>query len=121
MFFLIRTAFWLSLVIMLLPADGETGDKAPRVTAFETISAAGATVSDLSQFCKRNPDVCVTGGSAFQVFADKVRYGAKLIYGYFGDKKPVAEPAAAAGESTLSPADLKPAWHDPKKRGDGAA
>lgn len=117
MFFLIRTAFWLSLVIMLLPADADTGDKAPRVTAFETISAAGATVSDLSQFCKRNPDVCVTGGSAFQVFAEKVRYGVKLIYGYFGDKKQGAQPA---GESTLSPDDLKPAWHDPKKR-DGAA
>ncbi len=114
MFFLLRAAFWLSLLIMLLPADGETGDKAPRVTAFETISAAGATVSDISQFCKRNPDVCVTGGSAFQVFGDKVRYGAKLIYGYFGDKKPAADPAA--DESTLKPDDLKPVWHDPKKR-----
>jgi hypothetical protein len=118
MFFLIRTAFWLSLVIMLLPADGDTNDKAPRVTAFETISAAQAAVSDLSQFCARNPDVCVTGGSAFQVFAEKVRYGAKMIYGYFGDKKPAADPAA--GTSTLRPDDTKPAWHDPKKR-DGAA
>ncbi len=118
MFFLLRAAFWLSLVIMLLPADSQTGDQAPRVSAFETISAAGAAVSDISQFCTRNPDVCVTGGSAFHVFADKVRYGAKLIYGYFGDKKPAAEPAA--GESTLSPDDLKPAWHNPKKR-DGAA
>ncbi|MEJ0012325.1 MAG: DUF5330 domain-containing protein [Bauldia sp.] len=113
MFFLIRAAFWLSLLIMLLPADGETGDKAPRVTAFETISAAQAAVSDLSQFCTRNPDVCVTGGSALQVFSDKVRYGAKLIYGYFGDKKPAKDPAA--GASTLSPDDMKPAWHSPKK------
>ena len=114
MFFLIRAAFWLSLVIMLLPADSETGDKAPRVSAFETISAAGAAVSDISQFCNRNPDVCVTGGSAFQVFGEKVRYGVKLVYGYFGDKKPAEEPAE--GQSTLSPDDLKPVWHDPKKR-----
>ena len=28
--FLLRTAFWLSVVVMLLPADAATGDKAPR-------------------------------------------------------------------------------------------
>jgi hypothetical protein len=115
MFFLLRTAFWLSLVILMLPADGESGEQAPRVTAFQTISAAQAAVSDISQFCQRNPDVCVTGGNAFQVFAEKVRYGAKLLYNTFGDKKTEGD-----GASTLNPDDLKPAWHDPAKR-DGAA
>jgi hypothetical protein len=60
----------------------------------------------------------VTGGSAFHVFADKVRYGAKMLYGYFGDKEPAA--GADGGTTTLSPDDLKPAWHDPAK-GSGAA
>jgi hypothetical protein len=57
----------------------------------------------------------VTGGNAFQVFAEKVRYGAKLLYNTFGDKKTEGD-----GASTLNPDDLKPAWHDPAKR-DGAA
>jgi hypothetical protein len=116
MFFLLRMAFWLSLVIIMLPADGESGEQAPRVTAFETISAAQAAVSDISQFCQRNPDVCVTGGNAFQVFADKVRYGARLLYNTFNDQKP-----EDGGASTLSPDDMKPAWHDPVAKQDGAA
>jgi hypothetical protein len=103
--FLLRTAFWLSLVIVLLPAD--SGEQAPRVTAFEALSAAQAAVSDLSQFCERNPDVCVTGGSAFEVFADKVRYGAKMISGYFNDD------GAKAGSSTLKPSDVEPEWQAP--------
>jgi hypothetical protein len=118
MFFLLRAAFWLSLVILLLPADTDSGDQAPRVTALETLSAAQAAVSDISQFCDRNPDVCVTGGNAFQVFSEKVRYGVKLLGNTFGNKKPAEDPAG--GASTLRPDDLKPRWHDPKKP-DGAA
>ena len=117
--FLLRTAFWLGVVVMLLPADADTGDKAPRVTAFEAISAAQVAVGDLSQFCDRNPDVCVTGGSAFHIFSDKVRYGAKMLYGYFGDQKAGA-PTDKVPAGTLKPGDVEPAWHPPQKGG-GAA
>jgi hypothetical protein len=110
--FLVRSAFWLSVVVMLLPADSNTGDKAPRVSAFEAISAARGAVSDFSQFCDRNPDVCVTGGSALQVFGDKVRFGAKMIYGYFDDQRVGTDPAETG---TLKPDDLKPAWHGRQK------
>jgi hypothetical protein len=117
--FLVRAAFWLSVVVILLPAEKDTGDKAPRVTAFEALSAAQSTVSDLSQFCQRNPNVCVTGGSAFAVFGDKVRYGVKLLYRTFGDHKAAG---AASGGGTLQPDDVKPAWHAPEPvKPDGAA
>lgn len=116
--FLLRAAFWLSIVIILLPADTETGDKAPRVTAFEALVAAQTAVSDISQFCDRNPDVCDTGGTAFNVLADKVRNGAKIIYGYFGDEKVGESPKGTGG--TLTPDDIEPAWHDPVQ-GDEAA
>jgi hypothetical protein len=109
--FLLRTAFWLSVVVLLLPADTGTGDKAPRVTAFEAMVAARAAVSDLSQFCVRNPDVCETGGTAFHVFADKVRYGAKMITGYFGNGGADHGPPTGADSSTL-----KPAGADPESR-----
>jgi hypothetical protein len=113
--FLVRSAFWLAVVVMLLPADKETGDQAPRVTAFEAISAAGTAVSDFSQFCKRNPEACATGGSAMHVFADKIWVGAKMLTGYFGDQKAGDAPA---GKGTLKPDDIKPAWHALKKGGD---
>lgn len=113
--FLVRSAFWLAVVVMLLPADKETGEQAPRVTAFEAISAAGAAVSDFSQFCNRNPEACATGGSAMHVFADKIRVGAKMLSGAFSDHKT----GVPNDGGTLKPDDIKPAWHDPKK-GDNA-
>lgn len=109
--FLLRTAFWLSVVVMLLPADKESGEQAPRVTAFEAIVAAQAAVGDMSQFCTRQPDVCDTGGAAFHVFADKVKTGVQLVYGYFNEDKASEKPIDAG--DTLAPGDAAPAWRDP--------
>lgn len=104
--FLLRTAFWLSMVVVLLPGDPETGEDAPRVSAFQALSAAQLAAHDLSNFCVRNPDVCETGGAAFSVFADKVRYSARQLYGYFNEDSGPAEPA----RGTLTPEDSEPEW-----------
>jgi hypothetical protein len=114
MFFLLRAAFWLSLVIIFLPADKPDGSDAPSVSAFQAISAAHDAFSDVSQFCQRNPDTCVTGSAALQVFGDKLRTGVKLISSAFANHK--TDGAQTAGTGTLTPDDLKPAWHDPSKR-----
>lgn len=116
--FLLRSAFWLSIAILLIPADPESGTQAPRVTAIEALVAARATIADMSAFCDRNPDVCVTGGAAWQLFTEKAQNGARMIYRYFD------EPAGAKAESealsgTLTPDDLVPPWQGP--RTDGAA
>ena len=50
------------------------------VGALQALSAAQATVADMTAFCDRNPAVCTTGGAAFKVFADKARNGARMIY-----------------------------------------
>lgn len=76
--FLVRSAFWLTLVILLIPADPETGD-APRVTVANAVMAVQATVADLSGFCGRNPDVCATGSAAAQIVAEKTGDGIDLI------------------------------------------
>jgi hypothetical protein len=107
---LLRAAFWLSVVVVLLPGDKDTGDQAPRVTVFQTLSAAQSTVSDLSQFCSRNPDACATGGTMLAAFGDKVRYGARLISHTFTDPKGTT-PASSGG--TLQPADKDLPWHAP--------
>ncbi len=109
--FLIRAAFWLSIVVMFIPADPESNSPAPRVSLIEGMIAARAVVTDLSSFCDRNPNVCVTGGAALQVFADKAQNGAKMLYRYLDDG---LEPAAPAeGQGTLTGEDLSPEWQGP--------
>jgi hypothetical protein len=106
--FLIRTAFWLSIVVMFIPADPESNSPAPRVSLIEGMIAARAVVTDLSSFCERNPNVCVTGGAALQVFADKAQNGAKMLYRYLDDGL-----APAEGQGTLTGEDLSLEWQGP--------
>ncbi len=110
--FLIRAAFWLSIVILLIPADPQSGE-APRVTLFNAFIAARTTLADLSGFCDRNPDVCVTGGAAVDLFADKAQNGVRMLYRYF-DENGATDPAKADDHGTLSRDDLVLPWHDPK-------
>jgi hypothetical protein len=109
--FLIRAAFWLSVVIMFIPADPETNSPAPRVSVIEGLVAARAVAVDLSNFCERNPDVCVTGNAAFQVFAEKAQNGAKMLYRYL-DPEP-GEAAPKDDQGTLTGDDLAPEWQGP--------
>jgi hypothetical protein len=107
--FLLRAAFWLSVVILLIPADPETGTEAPRVSAIETIVAARATIADMSAFCERNPGVCVTGHSVARLFVDKAEYGARLLYQYLDKAK-----GEDAPKGTLTGQDMAPDWQKPK-------
>lgn len=69
--FLIRTAFWLALVILLLPAN--EGQQR------QIFGAAEAAIKDLGTFCVRNPEVCERSKSAFQDFGEKAQDGAKAL------------------------------------------
>ena len=114
--FLLRAAFWLSVVILLLPGDPKTRADAPRVSAVEALVAARAAIADMSAFCERNPDVCETGTAAFQVFAAKVQYSARTIYDYFN--RPESEGSETGADDrlgTLSPEDRTPEWRAPAK------
>jgi len=82
--FLLRSAFWLTIVILLIPADPQSGE-APRVTVVNAVMAAQATLADLGGFCDRNQDVCITGSAAIDVFAEKAGNGVEMIYQYFGE------------------------------------
>lgn len=90
MFFLLRTAFWLSVVLALLPTGGgeqakinEANDK---LNATEAVTAAGAAVSDMRQFCERQPDVCVVGSQAAVAFGQRAQAGAKMVYDFLSEK-----------------------------------
>jgi|SRR5579872_1339794 uncharacterized protein DUF5330 len=87
MFFLLRLAFWIGLVLVLLPRDKtpET-DKAPQINASEAVSAATAALSDMGQFCKRQPTACEVGGQAATVIGQRAQGGARKLYQIITDK-----------------------------------
>jgi hypothetical protein len=126
MFFLLRMVFWLGLVLVLLPREKTPeSDKLPQVGASEAVSAASAAVSDMSQFCKRQPATCEVGGQAATVIGQRAQEGARKLYQIITDKKSSdhtgsiggvegADLAAiAAPRDTLTPDDLQAEWQMP--------
>ncbi|HAT86998.1 DUF5330 domain-containing protein [Cohaesibacter gelatinilyticus] len=80
--FLIRAAFWLSLVIMILPREPGTTREEAGLSTMEAITVAQATLNDFTGFCSRQPDVCAAGEVALETFSAKAKYGAKQLYVY---------------------------------------
>jgi Family of unknown function (DUF5330) len=131
MFFLLRMAFWLGLVLVLLPRDKTPeSDKLPQIGASEAVSAATAAVSDMGQFCKRQPAACEVGGQAATVIGQRAKDGAQKLYKIITDKKaPETDKKApdhtgsiggadeaeytAAPRDTLTPDDMTVEWQVP--------
>ena len=87
MFFLLRLAFWIGLVLVLLPRDKTPdSDKTPPLNASEAVSAATAAISDMGQFCKRQPAACEVGGQAANVIGQRAQGGARKLYQIITDK-----------------------------------
>ena len=137
MFFLLRMAFWLGVVLILLPSGGSAQHDAPanEIGASEAISAASATVSDLRGFCTRQPDACTVGSQVATAIGYKAQAGAKMLYDFLtealaphetgsvssaGGSKSASgkSPMQRASQNTLTPADLVPAWRAPPARKD---
>ncbi|WP_029354176.1 DUF5330 domain-containing protein [Bosea sp. 117] len=133
MLFLLRTAFWLTIVMVLLPAlprtgaisQGETSARADAAShggpadmgPLEAISAAGAAVSDASGFCGRQPQACAVGVQMLETLGERAGASLQMALEYLGhqiraEKRRIAERAVAgsSGEDTLTAADLGPAW-----------
>ena len=89
MWFLLRMAFWLGLVLVLLPREKTPeSEKLPQISVGDAVQAATAAVSDMSQFCKRQPQACEVGGQAATVIGVRAEDGARKIYRSITDKKP---------------------------------
>jgi hypothetical protein len=123
MFFLLRLVFWVGLVLVLLPRDKTPdSDKTPQIGASEAVSAATAAVSDMSQFCKRQPAACEVGGQAATVIGQRAQAGARKLYQIITDKRSpdhtgsiggMESADAAQGEAardTLTPDDMQIEW-----------
>ena len=124
MFFLIRMAFWLGLVLVLLPTGKATDDdKLPKMSTGDAVSAAAAAVSDMSQFCVRQPAACEIGGQAATVIGHRAQAGARKVYQMITDKKnpdqtgsigKADDDAMPPSLDTLTTADRDIAWHTPQ-------
>ena len=125
--FLIKAAFWLTIVAIFLPTPEQAPKSAaPQVGAIEAVSAAGAALGDMKQFCARQPDACEVGSQAAVALGHKAQAGAKRLYdllsdkagetGSIGAKSSDASGAARHSQHTLTPADLAPAWRGPGAR-----
>ncbi|HKO69756.1 MAG TPA: DUF5330 domain-containing protein [Bradyrhizobium sp.] len=124
MFFLLRMAFWLGLVLVLLPREKTPeAEKSPQLGASEAFSAATAAASDMSSFCKRQPVACEVGGQAASIIGRRAQEGARKLYHIITDKRAsdhtgsIGEMASAdAGRTaavppeTLTPDDLLVEW-----------
>ncbi|MCK1717352.1 DUF5330 domain-containing protein [Bradyrhizobium sp. 141] len=86
--FLLRITFWLGLVLVLLPRDKTPeSEKLPQIGAADAVQAATAAVSDMTQFCKRQPAACEVGGQAATIIGQRAQDGARKIYQIINDKK----------------------------------
>ena len=126
MMFLIRLAFWLGLVVLLLPTDER------QQARFYT--TALATVERATTFCERNTQTCAVAAQLWATFLKKAEFGARMAIdlvssggrsdegatsqpaartepaGSPSHMRPKAEPKLPGNRGTLTPADLTPAW-----------
>ena len=75
--FLIRTAFWFSLVLLALPFGPRDNGK-ESVGALQALAAAREAAGDLAGMCERRPDVCETGRAAMHTIALRAMETARI-------------------------------------------
>ncbi len=120
--FLIRTAFWLTLVILLLPTNAEEQR--------QVYGTAEAAVKDMRTFCTRNPEVCAKSRDAFHVFSQKAQFGAQMLMGFVtetasdassettdaGDARRFPTFFEKDSQNTLTTDDVQPGWFGPSSK-----
>ena len=128
MLFLIRTAFWLMIIVLLLPTDEQQRS--------EVYGTAQAAVNDVATFCDRNPETCARGMDAFSVFVQKAQFGARMLMDLINGRAETGEEespssearslfepasfdasASQASQDTLNPEDREEAWSGPDPAG----
>jgi len=128
--FLLRMAFWLCVILALLPSGGTKPAPKVEIGAGDAVSAARAALTDAQKFCERQPDACVFGSQAAVALGHRVQAGAKMVYEFLNEQLGPSEngpattpstagpavplPAARPLQQTLTPADIEPAWRGPQ-------
>lgn len=91
--FLLKSVFWLVLLLLLLPTDKDQQNR--------IYGTAQAAMNDVAAFCTRNPQTCATGQDAFAMLVQKAKYGSDLVMGLVeGRSAPLGNSLA---QDTVSP------------------
>jgi len=116
---LLRLAFWLAVVVFLLPSDAQQQARlyATATTAMERITT----------FCDRNAKSCVVGAEAWANFVKKAEFALRLVGDLLGGRPgpdvvppPQDKRGAVKTEPRLAPPDLyQPSWRGPARRAGG--
>lgn len=120
MFFLLRMAFWLCIVCLLLPGSTKSTSPDAQIDASEAVTLASAAVSDVRSFCERQPDACIAGSKVAVALGHKAEAGARTLYEFITklrDKSALPEKddnrSVSVGRGTLTANDMTPAWRAP--------
>ena len=110
--FLIRSAFWLMLLVALIPSD-----PVAQARMYQTASYA---LHQAVTFCDRNQAVCKEAQGHWAVMKDKAAIGARMASELISERmtpKPASGPVARPlleqplpAADTLLPADRNPDW-----------
>lgn len=104
--FLIRMAFWFSLVLLMLPLDPESENGLSPIKAF---FAASEAIGDVAGICERKPHVCETGKEAMHTIGIRAKETARIAYDMMGEEEAVATPAAVETTGSIPHPTQKPA------------
>ncbi len=100
---LIRTIFWFSLVVMLIPVNPADLDADQRpVSTLETVGLAQSLYRDASGFCARNPQSCETGQELLSQFAVKAKTGLAWVTEQVDALQTANAPASQTDATTTS-------------------
>jgi hypothetical protein len=108
MFFLLRLAFWVMLICLLLPGSREEN--------LRLITSAEQTLKDMRGFCQRNPQVCDDVRVSMTTLLTRVRGGAELLQSWLAQQSGESEgraglTATGPGRSDASPRPVTK-WQD---------
>lgn len=117
MFFLLRAAFWLTIVLALLPSGGsQPSAGGPKVG--EALSAAGAAIADLRHFCTREPEACEVGAQTAVMIGQRAQAGAKMLYELINEHGGPGAPGAVADAKDAAAPDGRGAREQVAARGE---
>ena len=109
--FLLRSLFWLSTVVVLLPASPDGKEPPPRVSLLHTAYAARIILQDMTGVCERNPDACATSREALTLLSRKLETGAGIVVaGIRAGQNSNEQADTQIDHGTLTENDLKTVW-----------
>ena len=101
MLFLLRLAFWILVICLLLPGEPQDNQR--------ILTSAQRTVADVRGFCARNPDVCNDARSSMTIMLAKLKSGVDLLQTWLSRNAPKPRGGGAMFPSTPAPANPPPA------------